>query len=375
MDLELSNCRVAILTNMATPYRVPFFIELAKVEGVKSLDVLTCVEKEVDREWDIKNDSSYRLLKLFGITVNLNRGTDEKRIIHFRFGVIWYLIFSRPDKLIIGDASFTSYLASFFCLILNIDYYVWSEITTASPVSKGFAATLRKYMYKYSNKIVASCESAKQFINSNGPFDEKIAIVHNSVDDAFFVKKRLEYEPLRLSIREEMGIDENTFCFIFVGRLIKIKNVLETIRVVSSVSKKKKVHLIVAGSGPLESEAKQLASELGFFNIHFSGFTTAEQLTKLYTAADSLILLSEYDAWGMVINEALHMGIPFFASDTVSAAVELSKFRDYCKVLDSKDSEIIIEELLNFVSATRPNVQFSYTAKDMAMGFASCLRT
>jgi glycosyltransferase involved in cell wall biosynthesis len=344
----MTSLKISLLTNMVTPYRVPFFKAMASAENISSFRVLTCVDKESDREWTVNNDQAYQVKRLLGITLNLNAGKDARRIMHFRFGILWELIRHRPDKLIIGDASWTSFIAAFICQLLRIPYVVWNEITTTSKVSKGIVAKLRNYMYCHATHLIASCEMAREYLNQCGVSSSKISIVNNAVDNEVFLTHKAELEPQRDNIRERLGIAADAFCFVYVGQLISRKRVIETLELLATASKQTKLHFIVAGTGPLEQEMRSRASELGFTNINFCGFVQGQALSELYVAADSLILLSEDEPWGMVVNEAIIFDCNVFSTIEVAAAVELSSFFAISTV--NYDHEIN-NKILNFISS------------------------
>src|SRR5262249_1972710 len=83
-------------------------------------------------------------------------------------------------------------------------------------------------------------------------------------------------------------------------------------------------HLIYAGEGPLRSEVEAEAKALGVADrVRFLGFVNQTELPALYTASDVMVLSSEYDAFGVVVNEAMCCGCPVIASDHVGAARDL----------------------------------------------------
>lgn len=314
---------VALVTNMATPYRAPFYEALAAHSHVNSLCVYTCVAREYDRQWDVRKAKGYQIKKLWGVTLNLARGVDASRILHFRFGIFWQLFRKRPSIVIIGDASWTSFLTVAACLVLGIKYVVWNEITTSSKINNGLVHKLRIWMYCHSNHIVAACTLAKNYLLSNGVHESRITIINNAVDNDYFLAQRSKKEYLRSSFRSGLGVMPASYCYIYVGQLISRKRVVETVEYVAAQAQEKSCHLLVVGSGPLEHAMRVKAKDLGLRNITFCGYANQERLCELYVASDCLILLSEDEPWGMVVNEALLFGKPFVATEHVGAAVDL----------------------------------------------------
>lgn len=347
----MTGIKLSILTNMVAPYRVPFFRELAANNKISRLRILTCVERESDRQWSVDNADTYQVKSLAGLTINLKRGSDAIRILHFRFGIFWDLLRHRPDCLIIGDASWTSYLAVLACKFLFIRYFVWNEITTTSRVSKGFVSSLRRWMYRGADKLIASCQMAKEYLLQNGVSSDKVHIVLNAVDNDFFLAQRKQWEPQRAELRAELGIKDDAFCFIYVGQLISRKRVLETIELLAKISVDMPIHLIVVGSGPLESDMLLNAQKLGFDETTFCGFAKPERLSQLYVASDALILLSEDEPWGMVVNESLLFQRPFFVTNSVASAFEFNLLNSKAGIIVDFDKENILEKLNDFITS------------------------
>jgi glycosyltransferase involved in cell wall biosynthesis len=82
--------------------------------------------------------------------------------------------------------------------------------------------------------------------------------------------------------------------------------------------------LVFAGEGPLHASLEAEAVTLGITaRVRFLGFANQTQLPAIYTAADLMVLPSVYDAFGVVVNEAMLCGCPVAASDHVGAARDL----------------------------------------------------
>ncbi|MEQ8731988.1 glycosyltransferase family 4 protein [Roseitalea porphyridii] len=336
--------RVSLLTNMVPPYRDTLFSAIAASLEVAQLRVLVCTEREVDREWSVPGPTTYTQERLSGFTLNLRRGQDGRRILHFRFGIFWDLLRHRPDALIIGDASWTSYLGAAACRLYRIPYVVWNEITTASRISRGIPALLRGWLYRGASGFIASGEAARDYLLSKTLASSSIAIAHNTVDNAFFEQQRAQYAPERSKLRAELGIDDAAFCFIFVGQLISRKRVMETLELIARVAHVRPVHLLVAGSGPLEEHVRKRSQELAFDAVTFSGFTNSDRLSQLYVASDALILLSSDEPWGMVINEIMLFRKGFLATPEVGAAIEMADgMTRRCIPFDQIETEVIVD--------------------------------
>jgi glycosyltransferase involved in cell wall biosynthesis len=81
---------------------------------------------------------------------------------------------------------------------------------------------------------------------------------------------------------------------------------------------------VFAGEGPLRSALETEVASLGLAkSVRFLGFVNQSQLPSIYTASDLMVLPSEYDAFGVVVNEASCCGCPVIASDRVGAAQDL----------------------------------------------------
>lgn len=121
----------------------------------------------------------------------------------------------------------------------------------------------------------------------------------------------LNYQP-----QPEYQPREEVKNYIFVGRLIEVKN-LETL--ISVFNQLPELNLTIVGFGPLESKLKEMANK----NIKFTGAIDNAKLPEYYRQADVFILPSKSETWGLVVEEALNNGTPVIVSDRVGCNKDL----------------------------------------------------
>jgi len=112
--------------------------------------------------------------------------------------------------------------------------------------------------------------------------------------------------------------------FVYVGRLIEIKGVHDMVDAFLKLEPGRfKLHIV--GDGPLRDELQQKAKTGNRPDITFHGNVGMNEVNKFFNTADYLILPSTgKDGWGVVVNEALHAGVPCIVSKNTGASSLLS---------------------------------------------------
>ena len=153
--------------------------------------------------------------------------------------------------------------------------------------------------------------------------DRRIHRVPHMVDTERFATRaeaaRASGEVARL--RQAHGAEADDFIFLFVGKLIDVKRprlLLDALRALGGASAK----LWIAGDGPLRADLERNAAARGL-DIRFLGFVNQGALPAIYATADCLVLPSEHETWGLVVNEAFACGLPAIVSDAAGCAPEL----------------------------------------------------
>jgi len=112
----------------------------------------------------------------------------------------------------------------------------------------------------------------------------------------------------------ELGFSEEDLLILFVGKLRPVKDPITLIKAFyltlnSFKSKKKHLHLLIAGDGELKNVIASIIKRLKIEeNVHLFGWISKEKLAVLYSAADIFVLPSISEACPNAILEALAYG-------------------------------------------------------------------
>jgi glycosyltransferase involved in cell wall biosynthesis len=129
----------------------------------------------------------------------------------------------------------------------------------------------------------------------------------------------------RLALRRQLGLTSDDRALLFAGKLVAFKRPLDVVEAAAVLrSQGIRAHVIVAGSGPLETDMRACAESRGV-PLHLLGFRNQTEMPAAYAAADVLVLPSTgRETWGLVCNEALASGTPIVVSDAVGCAPDLA---------------------------------------------------
>jgi len=131
-------------------------------------------------------------------------------------------------------------------------------------------------------------------------YGKKIFTVYNGVDTAKFTLPD-GHEQVRL----------NPCRLIYVGNLIKTKQVDVLIHAIKLIPGAIDVTLDIYGTGPELSTYKQLVANLNLQKIvSFKGIIDNDQLASILPAYSFLIQPSPYETFGIVLAEAMSCGVP-----------------------------------------------------------------
>lgn len=147
----------------------------------------------------------------------------------------------------------------------------------------------------------------------------------------------------------ESRTKEQPFRFVYAGQLVQRKRIDLLIDALVPLVSQLDFELVVVGSGPLDSELRTQADRCLQGQVIFLGKLALEDVPQAIANADCLILPSRHDGWGVVISEALMVGVPVICSDRCGAAIAV-KASGYGGVFTSGDVNSLSEHLHKVIS-------------------------
>jgi glycosyltransferase involved in cell wall biosynthesis len=164
---------------------------------------------------------------------------------------------------------------------------------------------LRRYC-----KIFFVGQRNKQYLLRNGARNAQLLFAPHAVDQDFW-KPALPVPDNKKSLR-----------FLWVAKFIPVKRPEDAIvSFRKALEKRPDMELCMIGVGELLPRCQSLAA--GEPRITFTGFKNQAELRDVYTSGDCLLLTSASETWGLVVNEAMSMGLPAIVSDVCGCTEDL----------------------------------------------------
>lgn len=158
---------------------------------------------------------------------------------------------------------------------------------------------------------------------------------------------------LRAGTRAELNIGAHETVVLFSGKLVARKAPERLLRAAQKFAGAQNQNLVLlfVGDGELRADLTRQAHESPRVRTCFTGFQNQTQLSRFFHAADLFVLPSrESETWGLVVNEALHHGLPCVVSDRVGCAPDLVTPSETGEIFRADD----VDELAHALERVQP---------------------
>jgi glycosyltransferase involved in cell wall biosynthesis len=357
--------RVAVVTNIPAPYRVPVFNLLAKERDI-DLHVFYAARREPDREWDlpeISHPHSFLRERFF---------TGKRTFIHNNPDVFAALRTFDPQVVVTTGFSPTYLYAFVYTKLFGRRHVVMTDGTLASEAGQSRVhRLLRRVVLGRSSAFVVASDGGRALLREYGVAEEKIHFSPLCANTSVSWASVTPCSP---------GLD-----FLFSGRLVHIKNPLFALQVAHGVANRlgRRVSLGILGGGPLAAELQtQAAKVAGQVELRFAGHVTQADVPAWFASARVFLFPTSWDPWGVVANEACLAGVPIIVSPHAGAAGELicDGINGYIRPLELSQwievaANLISDAELHSQLAAQAHVRVKpYTFENAARGIAEASR-
>lgn len=302
--------RILYLTNIPSPYRVDYFNELGKN---CELTVLFELKDSTERNDSWKN---YSFKNFEGIFLSGKRIRTDAAICP---NVIKYLKKNMYDEIIVTNMSSpTGILAISLMKLKGLQYSIEGDGGFAGD-GDGIKEKLKKWMISGAKECFSTSKIHDKYYlhygaKENAIFRYPFSSMRKSEILDYYISKGKKQ-----GIRQKLSISEDKV-ILAIGQFIPRKGFDLLIKANEKTSRSWGLYII--GGRPTE-EYIDLVNKQDAKNIHFLDFMPKEQLQQFFLAADIFVLPTREDIWGLVINEAVAMGLPVITTNRCIAGTEL----------------------------------------------------
>lgn len=305
----MSDQKVLMVLIEPTPYLLDL-IQQIKSQTTRKIEVLF-LASNFTQNWHLLPEENYTILP-----------RSKKSIIKYLFQ---YTLTKKYQLIFLAGWSHpVSLIIMILAKLRKIPVAVDSD-TPLPPnipfLKKAIKRILYPILFKLPNIFLPGGTRQAKYLQYYGVPNHKIIIEKMTVDIKAIQLYIAQLDTdSRIIKRKKLGIHSDDLVFLFIGRLIERKGILELLEVFSEISHQK-VKLLVIGDGPLRTAVAVFAKNN--HNTLFAGWLEKEKIIDMYFISDVFILPAHWEPWGLVINEAMAAGKPVITTDQVGCVDDL----------------------------------------------------
>lgn len=207
-----------------------------------------------------------------------------------------------------------SYFETSDIISVIASFFTKNKALISSRRDTGFRHSKKlKWLYRFLNKrfkvIIAASEAINDSLSIAGIDQSKINLIYNGVDLDRFQNINAQ------KIRNELNLDNETILLGMVANLTPVKNHQIVINCIKRFHENNiKIHLLLAGDGPLRNELEQYVKSNALDNyVHFIG--RRKDIPDILSGIDIFILASETEGLSNALLEAMAAARPVVATN------------------------------------------------------------
>lgn len=184
--------------------------------------------------------------------------------------------------------------------VVTPHYHGTGHTRAASLLHKVWRPTAGRFLMSRADAVIAVSQPEADLLVEHFPFlKERVRVIPNGI--------------IAPAAAEPHPVPEGTRVVLSVGRLAPYKRHDAVIRALPHL--RGPVLFVLVGDGPDRERLTTLATDLGVLDrVHFAGRVDDATLAGWWARADVFVSMSEQEAFGLAVGEALAAGVPAVVS-------------------------------------------------------------
>jgi len=195
----------------------------------------------------------------------------------------------------------------------------------SSRDNQGWRLAIKKLLwprlFRLPDTVILPSSGGSVLMRSLGIAEERLALTPYCVDNDWWIAESSRVD--RQAVRRRWDVPKDAPVVLFCAKLQPWKRPQDVLHAFVRAGLPNS-YLVFAGDGALRSalESEVVSLKIGD-RVRFLGFVNQSQLPETYIASDIFVLASEYEPFGVVVNESMLCGCPVIVSDRVGARFDL----------------------------------------------------
>ncbi|MGL5245398.1 MAG: glycosyltransferase family 4 protein, partial [Sarcina sp.] len=286
-----------------------------------------------DKNWQMSKAKNYKEIFLNG-----KRTRSDSALC---FSVLKYLNKKMYDIIVVGGYSTaTGMLAIQYLKLKKIPFILNADGGMVKDDSS-IKYNIKKYFISSAKAWLSTGKTTTEYLLNYGAKKENIyTYPFTSLKKVDLLKESVNTEE-KHNLRKNLEM-EGEKIILTVGQFIHRKGFDVLIKAMASVPSAYRLYII--GGSPTE-EYLDLINKHNLKNIYFKNFMDKKSLKEYYKASDLFVLPTREDIWGLVINEAMALGLPVITTDKCVAGVELIENFKNGFIVSTENVEALAEKI------------------------------
>jgi glycosyltransferase involved in cell wall biosynthesis len=324
--------RVLFVASHPVQYQAPLFQRLTSRPEI-DFEVAYCSLRGAEASFDPEFETTVKwdlpLLSGYAWSHIPNQGSNPDSFFGLYNPGLWKLIRAGKYDAVI---SYVGYVRATFWVACLAAKFAGSRFLFGTDASSLVARDGRLWksslkrvfwplLFRLADQVIVPSSGTLELMLSLGLAKDRVTLTPYTVDNDWWTEQSKNVD--RFAVRASWGASPKILVILFSGKLQIWKRPADLIQAFAKAAIPNAL-LVFAGEGPLRAQLESEAKALGVATrVRFLGFVNQPELPAVYSAADVMVIPSEYEPFGVVVNEAMCCGCAVVASDRVGSARDL----------------------------------------------------